>query len=791
MTCMPQKAYVAMLAARCLLLFGVGAVPFAVAQTVGSEQASQLEEIVVTAAKRTATVFDTPISVTAVSGEDIQARGIADLISLTQSVPGVSMRSSGPGETEFEMRGMTSSGGNSPTVGFYLDDTPLTAPAAAQNGKVVIDPNLYDLSRVEVLRGPQGTLYGSGSMGGTIKVIPNAPNPAAFDASAEVNLGHTDGGDNVNHAENAMVNIPFGAGTAALRIVGSESHDSGWIDRIVIAPGQFPLETNNFMTRGNVLAAPVAADYRDVNYTDLTGVRATLLWNPTDRLTVTPSIFYQEIRQGGQSTIDSDPGTNAHYEAYDAPEPFADRFDLDNLNIQYRFDTFDVLSTTSRWTRDETIAQDGTETQQWGFGVTSFSAPGGIGPSLPTPLEDDKSKQWTEEVRLTSSGDSAFKWLIGYFYSYFESDWNFYVLTPELPEYPPAAALGLNSNLFTNLQPTKIRQSAAFGEISYQITSDFKATAGLRRYSFNTFVVTDVSGFASASGNDSVFHSTAAEAAQGLNPKVDLSYNAGSDLMLYATAAKGFRPGGGNQPIPTGPAGLGPACLASLESLGKTSAPAAYGPDSVWSYELGEKARLLNNSVTINGAVYFEKWDGVQQNIPLTCGFAYMDNAGDAQIYGGEFEVDAILFPGFILSANAGYTHANFSVGSRETGTRAGDRVQDVPDWTASTTLTYKRSVAGDLAMAARIENNYVGTRTDSTFYVNHLPSYDLTSIRLGLEGVKWSATLYAKNVFNERALLTDTTELTINVPTFNRIAVSQPLTLGLDLNCHFGAVSR
>jgi len=788
---MALRAIVAISIGGYLMVFVMGVVPNALAQTVGAEQSSQLEEIVVTAAKRNSTVFDTPISLTAVSGEDIQNRGMADLISLTQSVPGVSMRSSGPGETEFEMRGMTSSGGNSPTVGFYLDDTPLTAPAAAQNGKVVIDPNLYDLNRVEVLRGPQGTLYGSGSMGGTIKIIPNAPNVAAFDVSAEATLGHTDGGDNLNHAENAMVNIPFGAGTAALRIVGSESHDSGWVDRIVIAPGQFPLETNNFMTRGNVLAAPIAADYRDVNYTDLTGVRATLLWNATDRLTVTPSMFYQEIRQGGQSTIDSDPGTNAHYEVYDAPEPFADRFVLGNLNILYRFDTFDVLSTTSHWTRDETIAQDGTEVQQWGFGVASFSAPGGIGPSLPTPLEDDKSKQWSEEVRLTSSGDSAFKWLIGYFYSDFESDWNFYVLAPELPEYPPAAALGLNSNLFTNLQPTKIRQNAAFGEISYQITSGFKASAGLRRYSFNTFVVTDVSGFASASGNDSVFHSTAAEAAQGVNPKADLSYNVGNNLILYVTAAKGFRPGGGNQPIPTGPTGLGPACLASLESLGKTSAPAAYGSDSVWSYELGEKARLLNNSVSINSAMYIEKWDGVQQNIPLTCGFAYQDNAGDAQIYGGELEVDAILFPGLILSANAGYTHANFSVGSRETGTRPGERVQDVPDWTATTALTYRRNVTADLAMAARVENNYVGTRTDSTFYVNHLPSYDLTSIRLGLERVKWSATLYAKNVFNERALLTDTTALTINAPTFNRIAVSQPLTMGLDVNYHFGTVSR
>jgi outer membrane receptor protein involved in Fe transport len=276
----------------------------------------ELTEIVVTATKRNSTVQETPISLTAISGADILDRGVTDLAQIAQSVPGISMRTSGPGQTEFEMRGMASVGGDSPTVGFYLDDTPLTAPATTNNGKVVIDPNLYDLNRIEVLRGPQGTLYGSGSMGGTIKLVPNPPNPSALDASAEAGLGDTDGGG-FDHRENAMLNIPFGGGTAALRIVGSESHDSGWLSRVVIANGDFPLETNGGLTRGNVLAAPVAQDYRGVNDTDLTGVRAALLWRPIDGLTITPTYLYQRISQGGLNDIDSDPGTNAHYQPFD------------------------------------------------------------------------------------------------------------------------------------------------------------------------------------------------------------------------------------------------------------------------------------------------------------------------------------------------------------------------------------------------------------------------------------------------------------------------------------------
>src|SRR5208283_3848358 len=171
-------------------------------------EAVGLEEIVVTAEKRASTVQDTPISMTAVSGADLAARGIVDFATLAAETPGISMRDNGPGQTEFEMRGMTSSGGNSPTVGFYLDDVPMTAPAAAQNGKVVIDPTLYDLNRVEVLRGPQGTLYGSGSMGGTIKLITNQPNLTEFQGSAQTILSGTDGGG-FNHNENVMLNIPL------------------------------------------------------------------------------------------------------------------------------------------------------------------------------------------------------------------------------------------------------------------------------------------------------------------------------------------------------------------------------------------------------------------------------------------------------------------------------------------------------------------------------------------------------------------------------------------------------
>ncbi len=316
----------------CISVLAGGLADVAIAQQ-SRPDTTQLEEIIVTAQKRESTIETTPISLTAVSGADILNRGFTDLASLMQSVPGVSIRTSGPGMTEFEMRGVASNGGNSPTVGFYFDETPLTAPAATNEGKIVISPDLYDLNRVEVLRGPQGTLYGSGSMGGTIRVIPNAPNPDAFQSSAEVTFADTNHGG-FDHAENAMVNLPFWGGLAALRIVGSYSHDAGWIDRIVIAPGEFPLATNGFTVRGNVLAAPIETDYRDVNDVEKTTVRVSAVFKPIDGLTITPSYFYERMLSGGLPYIDSNPGTDAHYQPFDIAETYRDEFHLDGVEHQ-------------------------------------------------------------------------------------------------------------------------------------------------------------------------------------------------------------------------------------------------------------------------------------------------------------------------------------------------------------------------------------------------------------------------------------------------------------------------
>ena len=764
--------------ALCLSLSGGMFAQIAAAQQARSDS-GQLEEIIVTAEKRESTVQTTPISLTAVSGQDIQDRGLTNLGNLVQSVPGVSIRSSGPGMTEFEMRGVASTGGNSPTVGFYYDDTSLTAPSAANEGKIVISPSLYDLNRVEVLRGPQGTLYGSGSMGGTIKVVPNAPNPDAFDASAELVFGDTDHGG-FDHAENAMVNLPFGAGLAALRLVGSYSRDAGWIDRVVIAPGAFPLP--NGTTRGDLIAAPVAADYHDVNDVEKTSIRVSAVVNPVEGLSITPSFFYQKLSSGGLPYIDSNPGTDAHYQPYDISEAYSDTFKLSSINITYKTPILALTSITSYWSRNEPVTQDATESWTTGLGpyVNGYYPPTGLGAS--SAIEYNPTHQTTEEFRISSVGDSSLKWLVGYYYEDFHSAWDIV-----FPSQNGAALFGSN-NLFSYFSPMPIYQQSVFGEVTYNVTEPWAITVGARRYRYDAPVSLDQFGALTAP----VMTQTS-ERDQGVTPKISTSYQFTKDLMVYLTAAKGFRPGGGTGPVPTsGPTTVN--CEPQLQvEYGSNGAfvegPISFKSDNVWSYEAGEKLTLADNRVTVNGALYFEKWSAVQQTNALSsCGYVYTANAGNAHVRGGELEIRAIVVPEVTVSGNVGYVHAALVTSDLiDAGFNPGTAIQDVPQWTSTISAAWHHRLTDQLALTARADNTYTGSRTDETYSINQLPSYDLTNIRAGVDAGHWNAVLFVNNVADKRALISNITQAAENIPTFNRVAVSQPRTAGIDLNYRFG----
>ena len=757
-------------------------------------------EILVTAQKRASTVQSTPVSMAAVSGAELQARGVVNATALAAATPGVSLKSEGPGQTEIEMRGMTASGGNSATVGFYLDDVPMTAPAAAQNGKVVIDPQLYDISRIETLRGPQGTLYGSGSMGGTIKLITNKPRLDAVESSAQITLSGTDGGA-FNQAVNAMINVPLITDKLALRVVAQEGFTSGWIDRIVVNP--MPLPSVDGSTRGDVANAPVQARYRNSNAMQTYGGRATLTWKPTDELTITPAFFFQTSRQNGINAYDSVPGNGQRYQPFDVAEPSTDRVFAYSLTVNYDFPGFELTSATSDWYRRASQTQDGSEdfnnpntgmTYAANYGLANPGLYGPTGSGTVYSFENDPMYQFSEELRASSSGKGPLQWVVGGFFSEFHSTWNLngYSSNPSAYMDEGTGLPATSTTMWAVSSPTQVKQYALFGQATYAITPLLKLTGGLRWYSYNYQFSEVFAGWGSALGAATPSDSgQITQKSSGLNPKFNLAYEFDRDTMIYATAAKGYRPGGGNAPLPTTGQYWGPV-FASYGYTG-TKWPSTYQSDSVWSYELGEKARFFDRHLTINASGYYEKWSNIQLE-SLPGDWPMQINGDNAQIYGGEIEASARLGGGFTLNLAGGYTHAVLNAGPHWQITPA-NVLTDVPKWTGDASLAYRHALDTTYTITARVDTSYVGSRYSLAFPYGYslngeyvpVPGYSLTNIRIGLESTHgWTLAAFANNLFNKRAELEVMLQESLPDAAFNRIVTNQPLTAGLDLSLKF-----
>jgi outer membrane receptor protein involved in Fe transport len=767
-----------------------------------AENSGVIDEIVVTAQKRVSTVQDTPISISAVSGYDLLARGVSSLAALAQGTPGVSLKSEGPSQTEIEMRGMTSSGGNSATVGFYLDDIPLTGPASAQNGHVVIDPDLYDLNRIEILRGPQGTLFGSGSMGGTVRLISNQPNLSQVQSTAQSVLSGTEGGG-FNHKDSLMINLPLIDDTLALRVSGTENYTSGWIDRIVVAP--FPIAGGNPLgsARGDVQDAPIQKQYPGSNAYQTYAARVTLLWKPVENLSVTPSYFQTASTQNGISAYDSDPGNLAHYQPFDIAEPLTDSLTAYGLNVNYSFPRFDLTSSTARWTRNSTQVEEASEAfnnpleaiaYNYNYGLPNPGYYGVTGTGPEHGIEDDPSHQFSEELRLASTGSGSVSWVTGLYYSDFYSLWTFNGTTPNYSAYMDLGTLApaTTPNWFDAYSPTTLKQYAGFGDVTYALTDALKVDIGARVNHYDYHFSSCISGWGSANGAATPSCSVLiALSSTSFNPKFNLAYTSSPDLMTYATVSSGFRPGGGNAAYPTTGAAWGGAFQQQNYTSGKW--PSTYEPDRVLSYELGEKARFFDRRLTVNASIYYEDWRHVQLEA-YPNDWALNINGNYAHIYGADIDVLADLGANFQLEVAAGYLDEYLDGGPHWVITPV-HKMPEVAPESGTVALSYSKPLGGSYIFTARVENSYTGPRYSIFFSdpyeftgtYRQLPGYDLINIRAGVKFLdKWSATAFVNNVTNKHAELESMFTENEPQPSFTRIETNQPLTAGVDLNYRF-----
>ncbi len=791
-----------------------------------------LQTITVTATRERTTVQTTPISITAVTAAQIASRGLVSLNGLVRSVPGLAIRDTGgPGEEEYEIRGLNSQGGNSSMVGVYFGEIPLSTAMGSQLGKNIMSLGLYDVRRVEVLRGPQGTLYGSSSMGGTIRVLPALPRLNSFLASTEEVLSGTASGGSINHQENGMVNIPLGH-TAAVRLVGTFSDDSGWIQRRVVQDGAVGVDSGPFpdVSRpDNFYTAPLQETLEGVNTTRIDSTRVELLWKPLQNLTIEPTAMYQLVRQGAPPAVDvngspthpTTPQILAHWEIYDAPEPQTDSLSFGSLKAVYQFPAMSATFASGFWHRNFIDLQDATEQVASAIEIPVYdAAAGGIGPVMNIAgtgtYEQDYSRQVSEEFRLNSTAPGSLQWVAGYFYQDLYSANNISSLAPQ------ATSILGGPNLFVAAMPEVLVQNAFYGHISWRIYRHLAVAAGFRHYHYSLSGRSSQIGaftVSAAQGNDVPYNHAASFAASGSAPSFTLTYDIDPEHMVYLRADKGFRLGGPDPaPIPvvaasnTNPllgAQVANECALQAKLLAATTCsaniflqvPTTFGSDWLWSYELGEKSSFFHRRLIANLDAYLEDWNNPQMATDIAGNFL-MANGGDARIKGIEGQLETLLPAGFELALNASYIDAKFVQSSAITGFSAGTQIPDTPKVSGSVVLNWTHYLENDLTLFSSIEDDYTGARSDLPYGVTatlqnmnqvlvHLASYNIANVRLGIRGQRrggdrWTVAVFANNFTNNIVLLDPQPQITLQTGAFTRYVVSQPLTAGIDVGYQF-----
>ena len=732
-----------------------------------------LNEIIVTAEKHSESLQKVPLSIVAYTAETLAETGVEDFASLAARIPGVTLNSAGPGQSSYSIRGIASVGGNAPTTGLYIDETPIL-PSGGDGATATIDPDLFDLARIEVLRGPQGTLYGASSMGGTVRFITNQPNLAKEEGAVKVEGSDTQhGGGNVRL--DAMYNMPLIEDRVALRMIGTYKDFSGFIDREVGVWAPNPNVPAGFSAYPVSPAHPSAVIH-DVNTEKLYSVRSLLKVAVSDAFTITPSVWVQDLQMGAPPDYDIPTGDSSapliQARPFNLSEAYSDRFVLSNLTMNYSLGWGSVLSTTSYMQRRETTPDDETEALEDVFPQGQF-VPNVYAPILTT-------RELTEELRLAfNPAGWALSGVAGAYVN--NANRHYYVnyLTPNYAQlfansYTTSVLLAgvplsdLNYSQHGDYSP---KQSAVFTELNYALTDQWKATAGLRWYDLQYTAVRYEDGW--SNGGPTLSAGSAKNT--GFNPKAELSYQATESQLYYLSASKGVRPGGVN--------------TSNLAAKGCGQDYGPYQPDSLWNYEVGAKTGWFGGALTVNAAAYYIKWSDVQQGETLPCSYQITENAGSAVVHGGELEIESLIGGHVQLGGGVGYTKAVLGADAPNLGGTKGEQLENVPLWNANAHAKYLFTPAAGYDGFARADAQYVGesypdfARSDPATFQR---AYALLDLRAGVLHDAWEADLFMTNVFDKQAALSDFLSGNYSATTRTRMYTNQPRTTGLSLRWRF-----
>lgn len=725
----------------------------ATAQSSNAEDSSDagasvksLEEIVVTANKRAEPLMTVPAPVTAISAAQLDRLEAVQFSDYAATVPGLNLISDREGETQIVLRGITTGSPVNSTVAVYVDGAPYgSSTSEALGGWLQPDLDPSDLQRVEVLRGPQGTLYGASSLGGLIKYVTVDPDLNAFDGRIEL------GGDSVQdgadgYGVRGMLNIPLAANTLGFRVSAYDRRDPGYIS-------DPQLHASN------------------INGTRVDGGHATLYWKPTGSLSIKLFTIVQDIIGQGTSDEDVNVTGNSIVPIYGdlkqvryTPEPLDVKYRLYSGTINYDMQWATLESISSYSTQQQSQIFD--QTALFGALATQLTGIPDFGTSTGSGLSLDK---WTQELRLSSPSGSRLEWLGGLFFTHEDSGRNEPTYT--FDTLTGAQLLPINTLFFAYLD-SHYTEYAGYGDLTYHFTPAFDVTAGLR-YSTNhqTFLSDEDGIFA---GGPSTVSGTSSD--HSVTYLVTPKYQFDSHNMLYARVATGYRPGGPNAPTPSEVA---------------AGVPNAYRPDTLTDYDLGYKASVLSNKMTVDLSAFHIDWQHIQILTDYN-GITTEGNGGSAASDGAEAAVTLTPVNGLNVSGNMAYTKARLTEDAPGVNGRNGDELPNVPKWAGYLDASYSFPLAQAIGFVGT-DFHYEGNResgfvtgSPQSFVRPVMGSYTTVDLRSGIDYRRWTIELYVKNLGNTVGIENLTS---MNLSGYTdpwTAAVTQPRMIGLSISADF-----
>ena len=704
----------------------------------GGGSSTELAEVIVTATRRSESIQNVPSSITALTSNTLEQIKARDLNDFAGFVPGLSFASTGPSTNLLVIRGITTGSQLSSATGVYLDDIPLGASTSNGVGYQSLNINAFDLNRIEVLNGPQGTLYGATSLGGTIKYIPNAPDLKSFGLDAGVEVSSTEHG-HINHAYTGMVNLPI-AEVAAVRIDGYQVYDSGYAKDPIYG------RDNQGWARSE-------------------GGRVALLLQPTDDLDIQLRASTQHIPSESADVGFRDPKTHeptygTYEQAYPTFQPSDYSLTLYSAAINYNTPWAKFSSITGLQTNNGTSYTDNSLT--YDAALAAFGAAGD-----PWSLYvNTTTKKFTQEFRVASQENTVFQWLAGAFLSNEKTS-----ETVDLFDNANPGGTFFGLSPFTSFLPSTYREYAAYADGTIFFTKQLELGLGVRYSRQKQAYEETVSGLL-ATGSAAVLTPPVATSDQSvmtylINPKFHIT----DDVMVYARAASGFRPGGPNFVLSPG--------------LGNPT----YDPDRLWSYELGEKATFLDKRATLNFDVYDILWKDIQVTVNVG-GVNQLENAGTARVTGAEMAFNYRVLSALTLGGSAAFTDARLtSTPAVIDVTTPGVRLPLSPRFNFALIGTYDVNLPGGYSGAVNVTDRWIGEREAgfgtpiSQQYT--LASYNITDLNFSVRSPNHlEYGLFLRNVFDKAGEVSaNIIPLQYNPAAPVQVFLAQPRTVGLSVN--------